>query len=248
MKKRLFIFLFILVLAVSVIAVACNKPVEHTHSYGEWEVVTPATCTTAGSRVRTCSCGEKETQSIPATGHKFGEWTTVKEATETEEGLQERTCSVCGAKETRKIDKLPAPTEPVAKTDGKTQVALAEGTNENAKLTQYTRDIEITGILDEEANAIDLTFTYVYDNQKNQKYMFTPAVYDEGWTEIANHGNGAYFKIGTTKTYLLAAGDEAEGGLAVEQDEMRSASGALIQKASFTIESFALAINGLYFM
>jgi uncharacterized protein (TIGR02145 family)/uncharacterized repeat protein (TIGR02543 family) len=40
--------------------------VTHTHTWGTWEVVTPATCTAEGSRRRRCtSCGDTENQVIP---------------------------------------------------------------------------------------------------------------------------------------------------------------------------------------
>ena len=42
-----------------------------SHKFGEW-VVTDASCTKAGSKVRTCSaCGATENESIPATGHTY---------------------------------------------------------------------------------------------------------------------------------------------------------------------------------
>lgn len=41
----------------------------HTHSYGAWQTVTEATCTTAGSRKRVCSCGDTQTETIDALGH-----------------------------------------------------------------------------------------------------------------------------------------------------------------------------------
>ena len=42
---------------------------DHTHTFGEWTVTTPATCTKDGVKTRSCACGETETQAIPATGH-----------------------------------------------------------------------------------------------------------------------------------------------------------------------------------
>lgn len=55
------------------------------HKYGDWETVTPATCTTAGSRKHVCSvCNNEETGTIEATGHNYGE-----------DGV----CTVCGANE-----------------------------------------------------------------------------------------------------------------------------------------------------
>ena len=57
------------------------------HSYGEWVVDTPATCTTAGQKKRTCTeCGHVETQEIPATGHHWKD-----------NGDGTHTCPDCGA-------------------------------------------------------------------------------------------------------------------------------------------------------
>lgn len=77
------------------------------HRFGDWQVVSPATCTAYGSRQRVCTrCGAVEVQTLPATGHKFGEWTTTKEPTCTETGTEKRTCSVCSKEETRVIAAL----------------------------------------------------------------------------------------------------------------------------------------------
>lgn len=67
------------------------------HSWGEWTVKTPATCTVDGLEVRKCSaCGATESRPITADGHK-SETISGKEATCTEAGLTEGTkCSVCG--------------------------------------------------------------------------------------------------------------------------------------------------------
>lgn len=44
------------------------------HSWGDWSVTTSATCTTAGSKTRTCgTCGEMQTETIAATGHQHTE-------------------------------------------------------------------------------------------------------------------------------------------------------------------------------
>ncbi len=77
------------------------------HRFGDWQVVSPATCTADGSRQRVCTrCGAVEVQTLPAAGHKFGEWTTTKEPTCTETGTEKRTCSVCSKEETRVIAAL----------------------------------------------------------------------------------------------------------------------------------------------
>lgn len=77
------------------------------HSFDDWQVVSPATCTADGSRQRVCTrCGAVEVQTLPAAGHKFGEWTTTKKPTCTETGTEKRTCSVCSKEETRVIAAL----------------------------------------------------------------------------------------------------------------------------------------------
>lgn len=74
----------------------------HTHAFGDWRVISEATCRKNGLRERVCECGEKETEVLNATGHSFGEWETAREVTCTEDGLRERTC-YCGEKETQII-------------------------------------------------------------------------------------------------------------------------------------------------
>ena len=84
MKKKIGVVL-VLLLIIAMALSACG----HTHEFGEWTITKAATCTEDGERERTCSCGEKETEVIKATGHSF------KEATCTEP----KTCTVCGATE-----------------------------------------------------------------------------------------------------------------------------------------------------
>lgn len=108
------------------------------HSYGEWVVDTPATCTTAGQKKRTCTeCGHVETQEIPATGHHW-----------VDNGNGTHTCPDCGATEA-----LPADTNSALEL----RVVDAEGINEpftvseNGTLRTYTGAYDtatLTGDLD----------------------------------------------------------------------------------------------------
>ena len=83
-----------------------NQTYEHTHTWGEWIVTVPATCTTQGTRIRYCSgCRETQTQAIPKTEHRYGKWKTVTEPTCTKEGKQQHQCVDCGYRETRKLKK-----------------------------------------------------------------------------------------------------------------------------------------------
>lgn len=58
-----------------------NVQPQHTHSYTT-TAQTPATCTTAGTVTKTCSCGDVKTETLPAKGHNFAGGAT---------------CTVCGA-------------------------------------------------------------------------------------------------------------------------------------------------------
>ena len=73
---------------------------KHIHVFGEWSVEKEATCTQEGRRVRICSCGEKEYETIAMVEHDWGTPIIVKEATPTEKGEEIVTCRVCGATQT----------------------------------------------------------------------------------------------------------------------------------------------------
>ena len=73
----------------------CDRDhVTAAHTYGDWVVVTPATCTTAGQKQHTCTeCGHVETQEIPATGHHWKD-----------NGDGTHTCPDCGATEGQPVN------------------------------------------------------------------------------------------------------------------------------------------------
>lgn len=55
-----------------------NEEETHEHSFGDWTVKTPATCTEEGEETRSCTvegCTETESQTIPATNHHMDEQT-----------------------------------------------------------------------------------------------------------------------------------------------------------------------------
>ena len=72
--------------------VACGK-----HTFGAWTVTKAATCTEAGTSVRTCTvCGAEETLTVPALGHSMTA-VAAKTATCTEAGHSAYwSCSRCG--------------------------------------------------------------------------------------------------------------------------------------------------------
>ena len=83
----------------------------HVHAFGDWNEVTPATCTEKGLKERVCACGEKEQEEIDALGHlPKTEWEQTVAPTVDAEGEEVLKCERCGAVlETRKIDKLEPP-------------------------------------------------------------------------------------------------------------------------------------------
>ena len=83
--------------------VTVTKPVAHVHAFGQWTVVTEATCTENGLQERVCECGEKESEVVEAKGHTFGEWTTTVEPT-CADGEKKRVCSDCGHVEKEVIE------------------------------------------------------------------------------------------------------------------------------------------------
>jgi hypothetical protein len=67
MKKSLFLIVLtaLLCLVCALALTACEEEPAHTHTWGEWVTVTPATCTEQGVQTRVCECGQSESGYIP---------------------------------------------------------------------------------------------------------------------------------------------------------------------------------------
>lgn len=72
-----------------------NVKSSHTHSYTA-KVTKEATCTTEGERIYTCTCGDRYTETIPATGHSESAWIIDKAAAAIENGSKHTECTTCG--------------------------------------------------------------------------------------------------------------------------------------------------------
>ena len=72
-----------------------NVKSSHAHSYTA-KVTKEATCTTEGERIYTCTCGDRYTETIPATGHSESAWIIDKAATAIENGSKHTECTTCG--------------------------------------------------------------------------------------------------------------------------------------------------------
>lgn len=77
------------------------------HSYGDWTIEANPTCENVGQKSKSCTCGEKVTESISALGHDYAtEFTVDKVATCTENGSESQHCSRCDNKQN--ITEIPA--------------------------------------------------------------------------------------------------------------------------------------------
>ncbi|MBQ7499545.1 MAG: hypothetical protein IJT91_01485 [Clostridia bacterium] len=74
------------------------------HIWGEWEIITPGSCTEGAVMRRVCrDCGIEQTKTGTPLGHFFSGWTITKEATSEEDGTKYHTCTVCGTVENYRI-------------------------------------------------------------------------------------------------------------------------------------------------
>lgn len=78
----------------------------HTHSWGEWTITTPASCTNVGLKTSICSVancplGGVKTETILALGHAWDAGVETKPATTTETGIMTFTCTRAGCGEIR---------------------------------------------------------------------------------------------------------------------------------------------------
>ena len=96
MKKLALVILLATLVASCLVMSACDtngSTPDHLCEFGEWTVTKQPTCTEVGERERFCSCGEKQTSSLAATGHSYTH--VVTDPTCTEQGFTTHTCA-CG--------------------------------------------------------------------------------------------------------------------------------------------------------
>ena len=169
MKKKILCIVALLLAVVFLLASCDNgdnasstpENSTHTHAYGEWETKKAATCTAEGSKERYCSCGEKQTASISATGHSFGGWVTVTPASALAEGSEARTC-VCGVKETRAIPK--------------TNEALT-----NEQKGEYARTLISEGKITDAYNLLQTATNYAPAQEMLKNFFYAPQQVEEKW-------------------------------------------------------------------
>ncbi len=117
---------------------------DHTCSFGAWNVAQAATCTGGGIRVRRCSCGNIESQAIPAKGHTESDWIVDTEAQPGVNGSKHVECTVCHTTlKTEVIPARPVVTEPeVTTTEPEVTTTEPEVTTTEPEVT--TTEPEVT--------------------------------------------------------------------------------------------------------
>ena len=68
----------------------------HKHTYGEWTITKPVTCTVDGEETRVCDCGEKQTRVIESKGHKEIIDAAVKVTCTADGKTEGKHCEECG--------------------------------------------------------------------------------------------------------------------------------------------------------
>ena len=203
--KRKFVLLILSLLCLCACALgltACGS--EHTHTYGEWETVTPPTCTEDGTKERTCNtCGEKETLEIAKTGHSYGEWVTISESTCTINGQKQKTCTACNDTVTEIIEASHSLSEWQTITPASCTV---EGKNERIcticeyKETAYFDKLEHTPIWKiDENNHLKICNVCKNELSEETAHSYTNGIcvceynHPHNWSEICtNDGNRHY--------------------------------------------------------
>ncbi len=126
-----------------------EEEADHVHQYTA-ETVREPSCTLAGLRKYSCSCGSFYTEMIPAPGHVATDWTVAEEPTTTHMGTEQRTCTVCGVVlDSRPVNKLTPSPAASAQTNSGTQTnsstqATASPQATNAPAASATASLTIT--------------------------------------------------------------------------------------------------------
>lgn len=114
---------------------------KHTHDYNE-EVKNSykqEDCGNDGSKVMACSCGDKETVIIKATGkHTWEEWEIITEATNTKKGEKKRICEVCKKEEIKEFEKTDENTNTNTNADINTNTNTNTNTGSNVEQNTNT--------------------------------------------------------------------------------------------------------------
>lgn len=194
--KKIYLLAPLLAFFFLLLFTACEQDADadigHTHSFGNWEISVPPTCTEKGVTRRTCACGTAEETDIPALGHDISRH-PAQEATCAQNGWEAyETCSRCDYSTYREIEKTAhdfvehEAKEPTCTQDGWTAYKTCKNCSYSSKKTakalghdwnpEYTVDIEPTyesvGLKSHHCNRCSLTRGAIQMERVTKGYIF----------------------------------------------------------------------------
>ena len=187
------------------------NPCAEGHTWGDYTVITEASCTAAGKQSRACSvCGEKEESELPmlehtygtefeydesnhwnecscgvkanVAAHSFGDWVVVTEPTYTEKGLKKQSCE-CGYYVEQEIDTL-VPTTGI-------------------ELNKSSATLVLNGST--EASMVELIATVLPENAENKNYRW-----ESTNEEVAILIDGKVYAMGLGSCEIKAISEQGE--------------------------------------
>ena len=211
MKRIASLALIIIMLMMNLASCGFSVSFPHSHSFGEWTVAKEPTCIEDGSRVRTCRCGESESEAIAALGHSTSDWITDKAPTYTEAGARHKECTVCKTVlESESIDKLVAATYTVSYSGATHSGEITVSTVDSFTLPvtprsgytflgYYEGDVQVTDATGRKLSSYTLTS----DVTLTAKYTRLAGDADANGEYLGNPGEG-YYKSATAFTHKMA--------------------------------------------
>lgn len=177
--------------------VMSDKPV-CKHSNTEIRGQKSASCIAEGytgdTYCKDCEIQLSTGTTIPKTAHVEGQWIIDKEATVDAEGSMHTECTVCKTVlDTKKIDKLPAPTptpEPTPTTD-------ATVTASGVYVLSHTKDTIVVGLVAEPSKTADLEYRWLVCDTSVDSNAWTEI---QGWTK---NNEWLTWKPGKTGDYVI---------------------------------------------
>ena len=158
---------------------------EHRHSYAATVTKQP-TCTGAGEKTYTCSCGHQYKDVISKTGHTAGGWEVKENATCQKEGTEVKKCTSCGKEmESRAIAKTGHTSSDWVVTKEATETA--EGTKVKTCTTCGTT-LETASIA-----KVEHTCNYQWETNGNTRTMKCSCGATKGVTETCYNGYWGYY-------------------------------------------------------
>lgn len=187
-----------------------ETPTEHKHSYTATVTKQP-TCTEAGEKTYTCSCGHQYTDVISKTGHNAGDWEVKENATCKKEGTEVRKCTSCEKEmESRAIAKTGHTSSDWIVTKEATETA--EGIKVK-KCTVCDAVLETASIA-----KVAHTCNYTWETNGNTRTMKCSCGATKGVTETCYNGYWGYYDSAMATELFNLCNSERQSAQYVEYD------------------------------